>query len=131
LDDGDCDSMSAQGRCDPDHNRVVTLNGLVQINVSIGDLSTAELIQIIAPSGCLAVADFYPHPYQFNGPVEIIWLVGAMGLPRDFDYSTLVPFYVTDAGEYIEMPHEWRGDYRQLVVTTDHFSRYIVGQRCQ
>jgi hypothetical protein len=89
------------------------------------------LVEVYAPLGnSVCVADFYPHPYQFvGGTVRIKWKLNEMGFPSDTDFSTFVPFYVDDEGNYFEMPHEWEHGYDKLLVYTDHFSRYIIGQR--
>lgn len=128
LDDG-CDSASAEQFCDRGHDRNVKIDHFVEIKIFKNRMQSEETVRIVAPATCYAVADFYPHPYQFTGTVRIKWKIKDMGFPDDFDFSTLVPYYVTDSGEYLEMPHEWHGNYDELLVWTDHFSRYIVGQR--
>ncbi len=124
-----CDSLLADGLCRPQANRTITLNQTVQLVITQGDVGENVVISAVAPNGCFEIVDFYPHPYQFSGPIEIHWMIGLMGLPEDFDYSSLVPFYVTDDGVYEEMPHEWTNNYQELIVHTDHFSRYVVAQR--
>jgi hypothetical protein len=124
-----CDSIETDRRCRVERNQTVRLRDLVSVTISRGDLSTDPVITIVAPSSCLAVADFYPHPYQFNGTVEITWNIWALNLPRDFDYSQIVPWYVTDTGEFVPLPFRWGEDHERLTVFTNHFSRYIIGQK--
>ncbi len=129
LDDNECDSLivsrmvrTMQG------DRTIGLQNFVEIVIRRGTMANDTTITMVAPSTCYAVADFYPHPYQFNGSVEIHWMIGQMNFPDGFDYSTLVPWYVTDAGEYVPVQFEWRNGYDELIVITNHFSRYILGQ---
>jgi hypothetical protein len=127
--EGRCDTLRASHLCFDEWliDQTVSIPHLVSIKISHGDLSSDALIKIVAPSACVAAADFYPHPYQFAGTVEITWSVKDFGLPSNFDYSTLIPWYVTDAGEFVQMPYAWVHGHDYLVVYTNHFSRYILG----
>ncbi|HEY3295082.1 MAG TPA: hypothetical protein VGL38_06570 [bacterium] len=125
--DGWCDSISTSRLCRDDWTQIVPLGTLVSVRVSRGDLSSDTTIRIVAPRGCVAAADFYPHPYHFNGTVEITWNIHSLNLPRDYDYSRIVPWYVTEAGEYVALQYTWIGYHDYLVVYTNHFSRYILG----
>jgi hypothetical protein len=125
--DGWCDTVQTARWCRDDHDNTVSLLNLVSINIPRGALSEDEIVTIVAPNSCVAVADFYPHPYLFNSTVEITWNIGMMHLPRNYDYSQIVPWYVTDAGEYIPLQYHWEHGHDYLVVYTNHFSRYILG----
>jgi hypothetical protein len=129
MDDYGCDSLVTSRYCRTTNTSVVGFPWLVSVTITSGDLPRNTTVSVVVPSDCWAVADFYPHPYQFNGTIEITWNVAAMGLPANFNYDSLIPLYVNDAGEYIPMNYEWVGGHNQLIVYTNHFSRYIIGQR--
>ena len=131
LDDNFCDSLNLAQMARPNQDRTLDFQNFVEVYIPEGAVASGVMIRMVAPTTCVAVADFYPHPYQFNGPIEIRWQIGEMNFPEGFDYSTLVPWYVTDAGEYVPVEYEWVNGYDELVVRTDHFSRYIIGQRTQ
>lgn len=130
LDDG-CDSASVSRLVPAGQNRVLRVNSWVNVAIPRGAMPATDVITAIMPATCYAVVDCYPHPYQFTGMVEIVWNTAAMGLPAGFDYSTLVPWYITDAGEFVPVQFEWRNGFQQLIVRTDHFSRYIIGAPVQ
>jgi hypothetical protein len=129
MDDHWCDSLTQSRLCRDEFSSTVGFPFVVTVRVPDGALAHDEVITVVMPLSCYAIADFYPHPYQFQDQIEIHWMVGNFGLPRDYDYSRLIPFYVNDAGDYIEMSHQWLNGHRELVVFTNHFSRYIIGQR--
>ena len=131
LDDHWCDSISASRMCDDSRTTTVQLGSMVSVRVSRGDLSGDTTITIIAPEACIAAADFYPHPYHFNGTVEITWNIHAFNLPRNFDYSKIVPWYVTEDGQYVPLQYSWLDGHNFLQVYTNHFSRYILGTQDQ
>jgi hypothetical protein len=124
-----CGPMSASGFCTITNNNKVKINHLVEVRINRGLMPFDNTINIYAPSSCEAVADFSPHPFNFTGNIEISWKVKEFGLPANFDYSTLIPWYVDDQGNYVQVAYEWRGGYDELVVYTNHFSRYIISQR--
>lgn len=126
LDAVNCDSMSVSRNCAAGRVNSVVIP-LVTLYIPAGANPWNTVMRIVAPSGCVAVADFYPHPYQFNSPVQIQWNLKALGLPAGFDYTTLVPFYVTDQGQCVPMPYQFSSDMKWLIVFTNHFSRYIIG----
>jgi hypothetical protein len=126
LDAVNCDSMSASRTCAAGRVNSVVIP-LVTLYIPAGANPWNTVIRIVAPSGCVAVADFYPHPYQFSGPVQIQWNLKALGLPAGFDYTTLVPWYLTDTGEYVPVAYQLSLNRKILTVFTDHFSRYIIG----
>lgn len=121
-----CDSMDASRYCAAWRSNSVSIP-LVTVYIPSGVNPHSTTISITAPSGCLAVADFYPHPYQFNGWVQIRWNLDALGLPANYDYRNLVPYYVNDDGDYERMPYTLSGDRETLTLYTNHFSRYILG----
>ena len=127
LDDHRCDSIATARRCRDDHTQTLNLRDLVSVRISSGDLSSDTVVTIIAPEGCVAAADFYPHPYHFNGTVEITWNIHSLNLPRDYDYSQIVPWYVTEDGQYVPLQYAWLNGHDFLQVYTNHFSRYILG----
>jgi hypothetical protein len=80
-----------------------------------------------APIGCLGIIDCTPHPYQFNNMIEIRWRLSEFSVPES-QWGDLVPYYWNEnTWQLEEMPHFFDND--ELVMHTDHFSRYIVGQR--
>jgi len=126
--DDHCDSMSVSRWChDEAFSTTVSLGTLVSIHLSHGDLQSDTLVTIVVPRSCEAVADFYPHPYHFNATVEITWNIRSLNLPRNYDYSQIVPWYVTETGEYVPLQYSWQHGHDYLVVYTNHFSRYILG----
>ncbi len=126
LDAVNCDPMQASRVCDPWRSNTVVVP-LVSVYIPSGVNPTRTTIRIEAASGCVALADFYPHPYQFNGYVQIRWNLNALDLPDHFDYTSLVPYYVTDEGVYERMPYTLSYDHDTLTLYTNHFSRYILG----
>jgi hypothetical protein len=129
LDDGDCDSIAQQQQCREDQIRTINCQGIVSVFIPRNANPSNTTIRVIMPSECEMAVDCYPHPYQFDLPVQIIWNIQQLNLPADFNYDDLIPWYVNDAGELIPVNYRWVGDHQQLIVDTDHFSRYIVGQR--
>lgn len=127
--DDNCDSASQQQFCREDQIRTINVNGVVSVYIPRNAMPTNATIQVILPSRCSQIIDCYPHPFQFEAPVQIIWNISQLQLPQGFDFDSLVPWYVNDAGELIPVTYRWVGDHEQLIVETDHFSRYIVGQR--
>jgi hypothetical protein len=127
LDAVNCDSMSEARYCAAGRVNSVVIP-LVTLYIPAGANPHATVVRIVAPSGCVAVADFYPHPYQFNSPVQIQWNLKALGLPAGFDYTTLVPWYLTDDGQYVPVAYQLSWDRKTLTVFTNHFSRYIIGE---
>ncbi|MBU0508741.1 hypothetical protein KKH27_07895 [bacterium] len=130
LDAGNrCDSMADCRWVERRKGKNLKIDHLVEVKIERDQLPQDTMVTVIAPVGCWAVIDCYPHPLQFSGMVEIKWKVNELNLPDDFDYSTLVPWYINDNGEFVPVEHEWRGNYHELIVRTNHFSRYIIGQR--
>jgi hypothetical protein len=127
LDDGD--TLVGYRWCERNANREVRINNLVKVVIPALRLQASSWVAVVAPLGYATVADFYPHPYQFSGNVEIVWDIEEFDLPEDFDYDSLVPLYLADDGTITEMPHYWNDGHDELIVITDHFSRYIVAQR--
>jgi hypothetical protein len=125
-----CDELESSCRIRANQSGILSIPGLVIVTITQGDVTSNVTLSVVAPQGaCVAMADFYPHPYQFSGPVEIAWNIASLGLPADFDYTTLVPFFVRDDGTYEELAYEWIGNHSILKATTNHFSRYIIGQK--
>lgn len=124
-----CDSLSDEGLAGPRHDKTLKIDHLVEVKIRKENMPQDATIRVIAPIACYTVIDCYPHPFQFNGMVEIKWKIKDLDLPNDFDFESLVPLYVTDDGQYVEVAHEWQGNYDKLLVWTDHFSRYIIAQR--
>jgi hypothetical protein len=130
IDFSECAEISTSRWCGPTTNRTIGFAFMVSVRITPGDMPSSNWITVTLPLGeCFAVADFYPHPYLFNGTVELVWDLNGFDLPRDFDYTTLIPFYVNDAGEYEQMPFTWDGSHQILTVYTNHCSRYIIGQK--
>ena len=127
LDDHWCDSIATSRWCRDEWTTTVQLGWLVSVRISRGDLSSDTVVTIIAPEACIAAADFYPHPYHFNGTVEITWNIRALNLPPNYDYSRIVPWYVTEDGQYVPLQYTWLYGHDYLQVYTNHFSRYILG----
>lgn len=125
------DTVATSRVCRSDRDENVSIGHMLELRIYAGCLQQNNtLVTVIAPLGThVAVADFYPHPYQFTSTVRIKWKLSEMGFPAGTDFSTFVPFYVDSYGNYVEMPHEWEHGYDNLLVYTDHFSRYIIGQR--
>lgn len=127
---GLCTPYSTSRWCTPSTNRLVGFVNMISVRITPGDMVSSDWITLTLPLGdCYAVADFYPHPYSFGGDVEITWYLDAFDLPRDFDFTTLVPFYVNDNGEFEQMPFTLDSENDLMIVYTNHFSRYIIGQR--
>jgi len=129
LDDHECDSVIVDRYARVGQGGNLNMSGLVRLEWESGVVPNNMTLQIVAPSECIGAADFYPHPTYFNGNVRIIWDMDALDLPDDFDYSTIVPLYIHDDGTPEEVSYSWRQNNRQLVVETNHFSRYIISQR--
>lgn len=129
LDANPCDSMADCRFVERRRGKKLKIDHLVEVKIDSDQLPRDTTVTVIAPVACYAVIDCYPHPLQFSGMVEIKWKVKDLDLPDDFDYSTLVPWYIADDGQFVPVEHEWRGNYKELIVRTDHFSRYIIGQR--
>jgi hypothetical protein len=107
----------------------VQISHLVKVHFSPWDLPRDLQITIWVPDDNYAVADFGPHPMQFNGDVEITWSVYDMfHLPDDYDFSQLVPWYVNDQGQYVPVVSSWTPDHHYLTIRTNHFSRYIISE---
>lgn len=123
------DTVATSKVCRRGRDENLNISHMLELRIYAGCLQQDNtLVTVIAPLGPrVAVADLYPHPYQFNSTVRIKWKLNEMGFPAGTDFSTFVPFYVDDNGNYIEMPHEWENGYDKLLVYTDHFSRYIIG----
>jgi hypothetical protein len=128
LDALPCDTLQNSRWCSRTSDNTFRIDHLVEVRIPRYRLPESATVTIISPMACQAVADFYPHPLQFTGDVEIKWYVKDFGLPRNFDYSTLIPWYVNDQGEFEQVAFEWQHGHDFLVVTTDHFSRYIISQ---
>jgi hypothetical protein len=133
--DDNCDSVSTSRLCRTTNQTNLQISGLVRLEVPGSVLPYNMDITITAPASCFGVADFYPHPTQFNGNVTIIWDVRAMNLPSDFDFTSIVPLYVHDDGTIEEVTYHWdveddgEVNYERLFVQTNHFSRYIITSR--
>ncbi len=129
LDDQDCDTIRSDRYARVNQAGSLNLQSIVRLEWTQNVLPSNMTLSIVAPSECLGVADFYPHPTFFNGTVNIVWDVSIMDLPDDFNFDNLVPLYVHDDGTIEEVQYSWRGNHQQLVVVTNHFSRYIITQR--
>ncbi|MCB9365673.1 MAG: hypothetical protein H6506_04830 [Calditrichaeota bacterium] len=131
LDDNDdeCDTVIVDRYARVNQGGSLNLQGLVRLEWLPGIIPNDMTIEIVSPAHCLGVADFYPHPTQFNGYLNIVWDIGALDLPDDFDFDNLVPLYIHDDGTVEEVMHQWRGGHNELVVQTNHFSRYIITSR--
>lgn len=123
-----CDSLSDTERVRRNDDESLDLDGTIKLDIDQGLVPYTVTIRMIAPVACYGVVDFYPHPYQFNGPVEVRWELSELNISPE-DWQDLVPLYWNEAtGEYELMDHEWPND-DELLMRTDHFSRYILGQR--
>lgn len=130
LDEDESDTMAVSVWCQSDQNRVIQITHFIQLRYYRNLMSTSATIQIVMPNDSLPVADFYPHPTKFSGNVQVKFLFREMGFDETVDPETMVVmYYHKDTGKFELIPFEWEGDYGAMVVETDHFSRYIVGQR--
>lgn len=127
--DDNCDSMLAERFARPHQGGSLNLQGIVRLEWLPGTLPNEMVLQIVSPARCIGVADFYPHPTHFNGYLNIVWDIRALNLPSDYNYDNLVPLYVHDDGTVEEVQYQWRGGRNELVVQTNHFSRYVITQR--
>lgn len=130
LDEDESDTMAVSVWCQSDQNRVIKITHFIQLRYYRNLMSTSATIQIVMPNDRLPVADFYPHPTQFSGNVQVKFLFREMGFDETVDPETMVVmYYHEDTGKFELISFEWEGDYGAMVVETDHFSRYIVAQR--
>lgn len=128
LDDQDCDTVTASRFCRQTNQSNLNLAGIVLLTVPGAVLPQDMTITVVAPSSCFGVADFYPHPTQFNGNVSIRWDTQSMGLPPDVELEDIVPLYIHDDGTPEEVSFTL-SENRFITVHTNHFSRYIITQR--
>jgi hypothetical protein len=125
-----CDTARASAFCHWDHSRNIVIGRFVQLTYFSGLMNSDTTLSIVALNRCVPVADFYPHSMQFSGSVRMEFKIHEMGYDRIVDPATLVVlYYHEDAGEYEPVPFTWEGNYHCMIVYTDHFSRYIIGQR--
>lgn len=123
-----CDSIWDSERVRRNDDESLDLLGVIKLDIDQGLVPFTTTIRMIAPIGCLGVVDFYPHPFQFNGDVEVRWKLSELDIPEE-NWEDLVPLYWNETtGEYEQMDHEWLNN-DELLMHTDHFSRYILGQR--
>ncbi len=123
-----CASVSTTRLCRTNNVTNLHLSGIVKLRVPGSVLPNNMDITIVAPSACVGVADFYPHPTVFNGDVEITWDLDLMVLPEGAAYSDILPLYVHDDGTVEEVSFTLQNN-NKLIVTTNHFSRYILTSR--
>ncbi len=128
LDHQNCDTVRAARLCRMTNQSNLNLSGIVLLTVPGAVLPQDMTITVVAPSSCVGVADFYPHPTQFNGNVSIRWDTQAMGLPPDVDLEDIIPLYIHDDGTPEEVTYTL-SENRFITVYTNHFSRYIITQR--
>jgi len=128
LDDQECDTVSVSRLCRGSNVSNINLSGICKLTVPGSVLPNDMTITVVAPSTCMGVADFYPHPTQFNGNVEIRWDTQDFELPEGMSFDDIVPLYVHDDGTIEEVVFE-RSENRFITVQTNHFSRYIITQR--
>lgn len=86
------------------------------------------LVTISTPNPGWAIADYGPHPTQFNGMVEIGLCLYGVQLPEGADPRELTIWYINDDGEWEYIGGEFWPPY-WFVAQTDHFSRYILARR--
>ena len=123
-----CDSLADAERVRANDDESLDLLGTIKLEIDQGLVPHTVTIRMIAPVACYGVVDFYPHPFQFDGPVEVSWKLSELDIPPE-DWQDLVPLYWNETtGEYELMDHEWPNE-DELLMHTDHFSRYILGQR--
>ncbi len=127
LDDQDCDSISETREARTTNVTNIQISGLVKLRVPGNVLPNNMDITIVAPSTCYGVCDFYPHPTQFNGNVEIEWDLDVMNLPEGASPADIIPLYVHDDGTIEEVNFVLSNN--KITVITNHFSRYIITSR--
>lgn len=128
LDDQECDTVTVSRFCRRSNESNINLSGIVKLTVPGSALPNDMTITVVAPSECMGIADFYPHPTQFNGNVQIRWDTRDFDLPEGMDFDDIVPLYVHDDGTIEEVSFV-RSENRFITVSTNHFSRYIITGR--
>lgn len=126
----ECDSVSVSQLC----RRLLSLNllsilNLTQLYVQGSDLPHNQTITMVMPNTCEAVVDLYPHPFQFNGTVELRWLLPQLRYGELLNPRDIAAFYVHDDGTVELADQSWGPLNLFLTVRTDHFSRYIIARR--
>lgn len=126
----ECDSVSVSQLC----RRLLPLNllsilNLTSLHVQGSDLPHNQTITMVMPNTCEAVVDLYPHPFQFNGTVELRWLLPQVRYGQLLNPDDIAAFYVHDDGTCELADQSWGPLNLYLTVRTNHFSRYIIASR--
>jgi hypothetical protein len=99
-----------------------------------GALPNDTLVTVYAENPGWAIADFGPHPTQFNATVEFWIDCIHLVYSGDFDFERdLGMFYIPDGEDSEFVPHDFWINWRNLTAhgSTDHFSRYILARRVE
>ncbi|MCB1059877.1 MAG: hypothetical protein KDB65_06590 [Calditrichaeota bacterium] len=128
LDDQDCDSIITTRSARVGNGLNINISGVCKLTIPGSSLPYDMDVTVVAPSSCMGVADFYPHPTQFAGNITIRWDARDMVLPEGVSFQDITPLYIHDDGTPEEVVFE-RSDNRFITVTTNHFSRYIITSR--
>lgn len=123
-----CDTVSTTRAARVGQNININIAGICKLTVPGSSLPYDMDITVVAPSSCVGVCDFYPHPTQFVGNVEIRWDTQDFDLPEGVEFDDIIPLYVHDDGTIEEVSFV-RSQSRFITVTTNHFSRYIITSR--
>ena len=125
-----CDTVRASHFSQWDHQATINIDHFIEFTYFPGMMNRDTTISIVAPNGCVPVADFYPHPTQFSGYVRMKFKIHEMGYDRVVNPATLVPMYYNENTGLCEpLTYQWEGNYQCIIVWTNHFSRYIITQR--
>lgn len=128
LDDNECDTVSSSRNAVIGQTVNINVAGICKLTIPGSSLPYDMVVTVVAPASCAGVCDFYPHPTQFAGNVEIRWDTRDFVLPEGIEFDEIVPLYVHDDGTIEEVSFV-RSENRFITVTTNHFSRYIITSR--
>jgi len=94
--------------------------------IPVGAMPYDALVQVCMPDPRSAVADFSPHPLDFNGTGQVFFDLDPV-MNSITDPDDLAIFYdPEDDTEAVEMPCYIDYQNNRIVGTTNHFSRYIL-----
>ena len=108
-----------------------TVGGIVShrnngVQIGPWQLWEDRTITVSTPNPGMAIVDYYPHPYHFNGCIRIWIDLRTIQLPPGRRWDELAFFYVNDSGQLVRY---W-GQLDLYAMTysawPDHFSRYII-----
>jgi hypothetical protein len=96
------------------------------VQIGAWQLWEDQVVTVSTPNPGIAIVDFYPHPYHFNGCIKMWIDLSYIQLPAGRRWDELAFFYQDTNGQLIRYWGALDLNAHTYSAWPDHFSRYII-----